>query len=151
MPAHVPGHDVSHCISLADGLLSVAFTNLRGSPLAQTQPLSGIFTTVCDASRMAAADSSRDGNLQSLQDTMAASSALVLLLTRADTPAHTEANLRALLGCAPIALKVPLVLLTTAPDLHQGVQQWLSTLPGQASHCAAFLSSGLCTSYTRGL
>ena len=65
---------------------------------------------------------------------MAGSSALVLLLTRADNPARTEASLRALLGCAPVALKVPLVLLTTAPDLDRGVQQWLQTLPGKPPH-----------------
>ena len=130
----------------------MAFTNLRGSALAQAQPLSGIFTTVCDASRMTTADASRNGNLQPLQDTMAASSAVVLLLTRADTPAHTEANLRALLGCAPLALKVPLVLLTTAPDLHEGVQQWLHTLPGQPSRsavlCLFWYRVGSCTYYT---
>lgn len=71
---------------------------------------------------------------------MAGSSALVLLLTRADSPAHTEDSLRALLGSVPAALKVPLVLLTTAPDLHQGVQQWLQTLPGKPPHHTMLLT-----------
>ena len=115
----------------ADGLLKMAFTDLRASQLAKSHPvLSGIFTTVCDASSLTAADSSKNGQRQALQDSVAASSAIVLLLTRADKPAHTEASLGALLGSAPAALQVPLVLLTTAPDLHHGVQQWLHTLPG---------------------
>lgn len=123
---------VGRCI--ADGVQSVAFTDLRGSQPARAQPLSGIFTALCDASSLTAEQqASRNSNShsQALQDTMAGSSALVLLLTRADNPARTEASLRALLGAAPAATKVPLVLLTTAPDLHQGVQQWLKTLPGK--------------------
>lgn len=117
---------------IADGSLSVAFTDLRGSQPARAQPLSGIFTAVCDASSLTAEQqASRSSHSQALQDTMAGSSALVLLLTRADNPGRTEASLRALLGAAPAALKIPLVLLTTAPDLHQGVQQWLKSLPGK--------------------
>ena len=119
----------------ADGLLSMAFTDLSGSQLANAHSLSGIFTTVCDASSLTANhQASRNRCSPSLQDTMAGSSALVLLLTRADNPARTEASLRALLGSAPVALKVPLVLLTTAPDLDRGVQQWLQTLPGKPQH-----------------
>lgn len=121
----------------ADGVLSVSFTDLRGSQPARTQPLSGIFTTVCDASTLTAdPQATRSDPSQSLQATMAGASALVMLLTRADNPARTEASLRALLGAAPAALKVPLVLLTTALDLHQGVQQWLQTLPGKLPHYA---------------
>ena len=117
----------------------MAFTDLRGSQLANAQPLSGIFTTVCDASSLTADhQANRNSHSLSLQDTMAGSSALVLLLTRADNPARTEASLRALLGSAPAALKVPLVLLTTAPDLDQGVQQWLQTLPGKPPHYTMF-------------
>lgn len=123
----------------ADGLLSVSFTDLRGSQPPKTQPTSGIFTTVCDASTLTADPQATWGDpSQALQGTMAGASALVVLLTRADNPAHTEASLRALLGASPSALKVPLVLLTTALDLHQGVQQWVQTLPGKPhNHCYA--------------
>ncbi|KAL3152304.1 hypothetical protein ABBQ32_001375 [Trebouxia sp. C0010 RCD-2024] len=128
----------------ADGLLSVSFTDLRGSQPPKTQPTSGIFTTVCDASTLTADPQATWGDpSQALQGTMAGASALVVLLTRADNPAHTEASLRALLGASPSALKVPLVLLTTALDLHQGVQQWVQTLPGKPhNHCYAHCKLG---------
>ena len=123
----------------ADGLLSLAFTDLRGSQLASAPPLSGIFTTVCDASSLTADhQANRNSHSPSLQDMMAGSSALVLLLTRADNPARTEGSLQALLDSAPAALKVPLVLLTTAPDLDRGVQQWLQTLPGLPHHVRSY-------------
>ena len=62
---------------------------------------------------------------------MAGASVLVLLVTRGDNPEHTEACLKTLLTSSPPKLTVSLLVLTTAPDLHHGVQQWMNTLPGQ--------------------
>ena len=116
----------------ADTLLSVAFTDLLSSSVSQHKPVSGIFTSVCDASRLATAQFNADSDAEQLQHTMAGASVLILLLTRADSPAQTEACLASLLASSPPLSKVPLLVLTTASDLHQGVQQWVTTLPGQA-------------------
>ncbi len=100
--------------------------------MSQHKPISGIFTSVCDASRLATAQPNTDSDAEQLQHTMAGASVLILLLTRADSPAQSEACLESLLASSPPLSKVPLLLLTTASDLHQGVQQWMTTLPGQA-------------------
>lgn len=117
---------------MAGTLLSVAFTNLVGSPLAQAKPLRGIFTSVCDASQLTTDQpGSHDQHQhQQLQDLVAGASVLAVLVTRTDSPSRTEAALRQMLAAAPPGLRVPLLVLTTAPDLDQGVQEWLHTLPG---------------------
>lgn len=122
----------SCCHVHADTLLSVAFTDLMSSSVSQHKPVSGIFTSACDASRLATAQLNRHSDAERLQHTMAGASVLILLLTRADSPARTEACLESLLASSPPLSKVPLLVLTTASDLHQGVQQWMTTLPGQA-------------------
>lgn len=124
-------------LECAERLLSVAFTDLMGSPVTQAKSVSGIFTSVCDASNLATAQAGGHRDAKELQETMAAASVLVLMITRSDNPAHTEACLKAILAASPAALKVPLLLLTTAADLHQGVQQWVNTLPGKVFwlHC----------------
>ena len=93
-------------------------------------PLRGIFTSVCDASKLTASQAGSQASKDHLQSTMAGASVLVLLITRADNPSHTEASLTQMLAAAPSGLTTPLLILTTASDLHRGVQQWLSTLPG---------------------
>jgi len=122
----------SCCCVHADTLLSVAFTDLLSSSVSQNKPVSGIFTSVCDASRLATAQLNTDSDAEQLQHTMAGASVLILLLTRADSPAQSEACLESLLASSPLLSKVPLLVLTTAADLHHGVQQWMTTLPGQA-------------------
>ncbi|KAL0031492.1 hypothetical protein WJX77_003186 [Trebouxia sp. C0004] len=114
-----------------DTLLSVAFTDLLSSSVSQHKPVSGILTSVCDASRLATAQLNTDSAAEQLQHTMAGASVLILLLTRADSPAQTEACLESLLASSPPLSKVPLLVLTTSSDLYQGVQQWMTTLPGK--------------------
>ena len=134
-------------IVIADSLLSVAFTSLLGNPVSQTKPLHGIFTSVCDASRLTASPANSQASNDHLQTVMAGASVLVLLITRADNPSHTEAFLMQMLAAAPVGLTMPLLILTTASDLHQGVQQWLSTLPGMRLLCVE-LCSGVASDLT---
>lgn len=121
----------AHVRNDQDTLLSVAFTDLLSSSVSQHKPVSGIFTSVCDASQLATAQRNTDSDAEQLQHTMAGASVLILLLTRADSPAQTEACLESLLASSAPLSKVPLLVLTTASDLHQGVQQWMTTLPGK--------------------
>lgn len=59
---------------------------------------------------------------------------------RADDPQQSEAHLAAFLGATSPGLQFPLLLLTTAPDLHQGVEKWAAKLPGKLPAARKHLS-----------
>ena len=108
----------------ADGLISLAFTDLTRASSALLEPCQGIFTAVQDVSSL-----TDQHHTPGLTTATSSASALIMLITRADDPTQTQAQLAAILGASPLGLNSPLLLLTTAPDLHQGVERWLAALP----------------------
>lgn len=110
-----------------DHLISLAFTDLSQATSSVLKPCQGIFTAVQDTSSLAV--QSAESPHADFVSACSGASALIMLITRADDPSQTHTQLSALLGAYPPGLQCPLLLLTTAPDLHQGVEHWLAALP----------------------
>lgn len=128
------------CASPADHLISLAFTDLTKATSSVLKPCQGIFTAVQDLSSLTPQTAQSPSS--ELASACSGASALILLITRADDPSHTQAKLSALLEACPPSLQFPLLLLTTASDLHQGVEHWLAALPeklpGFRRHVSSF-------------